>query len=292
MKRKYGAHAFVWQDRYGDAELLRILDSAVKLGLSIVEVAVGNDIAFSADLLGREAAARNLELVISPGGDWPMQCDISLEDENDRRLGREWHQRAIDLAAKCGAETYAGALYGHPGRVVRGGRNRDEVCRVADGLHALAAYADERNVRLVLEPMSHFRTHVANTPPQINRLIVLSDHPNLWSLLDTYHLCTEVGDLARAFGEMLPHLWGIHACENTRGAPGTGLLPWQTLVNAIVHSGWNGYIGFESYNSSWRNGDFARERGMFHNVCPDAEQFIRQATTFLESCFANTARQQ
>ncbi|MBN2302337.1 MAG: sugar phosphate isomerase/epimerase [Lentisphaerae bacterium] len=282
---KFGAHIYVWQDRYTDDDLLRILDSSARLGLEILEVGIGDDIKFDADALAQESRARNIELAMSPGGVWPMNCDISLKDENDRLAGIAWHKRAIDTCAECGATTYAGAIYGHPGRVSRGPADPDEPKRVADGLRELAEYGAQRNVRLAIEPMSHFRTHVANTPRQINTLLALADHPNLYSLMDTYHLTTEVPDLTQALVEMHPRLWGIHACENTRGAVGTGFLPWPDLAKKLVALQWNGYIGFEAYNSSWRGGAFARERGMFHNVCPDAEAFISASMKKLQTLF-------
>ncbi len=276
---KYGAHIFLWQDRYVDDDLLRVLDSAAALGLSFLEVAVGDDIEFDTSQLAKAADARGLELVLSPGGAWPMECDISLKES--AASGLDWHRRAIDLCSAAGAVAYSGAIYGHPGSVRRNLPCRDEQSRIADGLHNIAEYAAANSVKLVLEPMSHFRTHVANTPQQINSLIETAAHDNLYTLLDTYHLVTEVTDLAAAFEEMAPRLWGIHACENNRGAPGTGMIPWERLIASVLAAGWQGYIGFEGYNSTWRGGEFAHERGMFHDVCPDAEQFIGEAMEFL-----------
>jgi D-psicose/D-tagatose/L-ribulose 3-epimerase len=216
-----------------------------------------------------------------------VQCDLSLPEARHRAQGVDWHKRQIDLSAAVRAVAYAGAIYGHPGTVARGLPDPDLERRTADGLHQLAECAAERSVALVLEPMSHFRTHVANTPGQINAFIARAEHANLLSLLDTYHFTTEVTDLSAAFDEMRPRLWGLHACENNRGAPGTGMLPWAALGRTIASSGWDGYIGFEGYNSTWRNGAFARERGMFHNVCPNAEAFIRQSIDFMNSILSH-----
>ena len=280
---KYGAHVFLWQDRYDDSALLRMLDDAEAWGLSFLEVAIGDDIHFNASKLGDEADMRGLELVFSPGGAWPMECDISLANASDPHPAVQWHRRAIEQAGRAGAVAYTGAIYGHPGAVRKQRPDEDEPKRIAESLNQLAEDAADAGVQLVLEPMSHFRTHVANTPQQVNLLIALADHENLFSLFDTYHLVTEVTDFAAAFEEMRPHLWGLHACENNRGAPGTGLLPWQSLFTTMSAANWQGYIGFESYNSTWRDGDFALERGMFHNVCPDAESFIRHSKSFVEA---------
>jgi D-psicose/D-tagatose/L-ribulose 3-epimerase len=233
--------------------------------------------------VARRARAANLELILSPGGAWPMEADISLADAAHRRQGLDWHRKQLDLCATCGAVAYAGAIYGHPGRVERRLPSDGEQVRVAEGLRELAEYANARNVKLAVEPMSHFRTHVANTPAQINAVCNRANHPNLFTVLDTYHLATEVTDMAQAFVEMESRLLLLHACENNRGAPGTGLLPWDSLLSAMRRTGWERYVGFEGYNSTWRDGRFACERGMFHNVCPDAEAFIRQSMEFLTS---------
>ena len=41
----------------------------------------------------------------------------------------------------------------------------------AEGLHSLAEYGAAHGVKIVLEPMSHFRTHLVNTAQQLMRLL-------------------------------------------------------------------------------------------------------------------------
>ena len=280
---KYGAHVFVWFDRYGDNDLAGLLQKAQGLGLAFLEVSVGDDMHFDAELLGRRASSLGIELVISPGGLWPMECDISLADKRDRERGLAWHKRALDGAGACGALAYAGAIYGHPGRVGPRPPSQAEKECIADGLHELAEYGAERNVLVALEPMSHFRTHVANEPRQLNELIRLADHKNIRIQLDTYHLATEVGSYAEAIGEAMPRLWSVHACESNRGVPGTGILPWDEILGGLKAHRWDGHVAFESYNSSVRRGEFAFSRGMFHNVCPDGDEFVRAALAFISA---------
>ena len=128
--------------------------------------------------------------------------------------------------------------------------------------------------------MSHFRTHVANTPQQFMQLIALAGHSNLYVLLDTYHLLTEILDYGEAIRTVRSRLWGIHACENDRGAPGRGLIPWASIFDALIEIEFDGYIGFETYNSGMDG--FAVSRGMFHNVCPDGNAFVRESLAFVK----------
>ncbi len=275
---QYGAHCYLFTDRWADDQVY-LLDQAAELGLDIFELSVGDDVHFSPTLTRDRAAQAGVTTLIGPGGAWPMHCDISADEADDRAAGLAWHQQQVDLAAEMGSVAYAGALYGHPGTVQRRRPPADEALRTAEGLHALAEYGAARDVAIVLEPMSHFRSHLVNTPVQLMDLIELADHANLYALFDTYHLVTEIRDYGAAVRTFGPRLWGVHACENDRGVPGGGLVPWDDLFAALAEIGFDGYMGMETYNSSL--GNFAFERGMFHDPCPDGAAFVRQGLEFL-----------
>jgi D-psicose/D-tagatose/L-ribulose 3-epimerase len=276
----YGAHCYIFTDRWSD-DALPILDQMKALGLDVAELSVGDDVRFTPALTRRRAEALGLTLVIGPGGAWPLSADLSSDEPEERREGLTWHCRQVDLAAELGAVAYAGALYGHPGVVKRRRPPVDEYPRTAEGLHKLAEYAARRNVKIVLEPMSHFRTHLVNTAAQLMRLIDLADHPNLYALFDTYHLITEERDYGAALRTLASRLWCVHTCENDRGAPGGGLVPWDDVFDVLYEIGFDGPLTMEAYNSSID--DFAYQRGMFHNVCPDGDEFVRKGLAFLRS---------
>ncbi len=277
---KFGAHSYIFTDRWTDLSLPH-LDTARELGLDCFEIGVGDDVVFTPALTRRHAAALGLELTISPGGLWPLECDLSSPDSAERAAGLAWHKKQLDLAAELGAVAYSGSLYGHTGVVRRHSPLPEEYERIAEGLHCLAEYGQSRGTAVVLEPMSHFRTHLVNTPEQVMRLLAMADHPNLLALLDTYHMVVEVRDYAQAIRTAAPRLWGLHACENDRGVPGGGLVPWPAVFSALREIEFDGYIIMEAYNSSIPG--FAWQRAMFHNVCPDAAAFIRQGLAFLKA---------
>ena len=241
---KLGAHIYLWTERWSDAET-GLFDRARGLGLDLIELSVGLDVKFSS--------------------------------VQTRRAALEFHRGIINQAAELGAVAYAGALYGRPGKVLRRRPPAEEFPRTAEGLHTLAAYAQSAGVKLVIEPMSRFRSHVINTPAQALRMLELADQPNLHLLLDTYHLVTEVRDYAAAIKSVGDRLWGLHACENDRGVPGGGLLPWPEIFAALKTTKAE-YVGFEGYNTGI--GDFGWRRGMFQNVCPDGDAFVREAVAF------------
>jgi D-psicose/D-tagatose/L-ribulose 3-epimerase len=276
---KYGAHCYLFTDRWSD-DGLRHLDAAKALALDAFELSVGDDVHFNAGLTGRHASSLGLDLMVGPGGAWPLECDLSADEGRDRARGLDWHRRVVDQCAEMGAVAYAGALYGHPGVVKRRRPPEGEYGWTAEGLHALADYAAGRNVAIALEPMSHFRTHLVNTPAQLMRLIGMADHPNLRALFDTYHIVTEIRNYAQALREVAPRLLAVHACENDRGRPGGGLIPWKEVFTTLRELRFDGYVALEGYNSSL--GDFAYQRGMFHDVCPDGVEFVREGIGFLK----------
>jgi D-psicose/D-tagatose/L-ribulose 3-epimerase len=276
-------HSYLFTELWSDGAL-EILDTARGLGAEFMEIGVGDDVQFTPRLTRQRAEVLGLALCLGPGNAWPLACDLSSEAAEERALGLAWHQRQVDLAAELGALAYGGALYGHPGVVKRRIAPPDEYERIAEALHRLAEYGWQRGVLLVVEPMSHFRTHIANTPQQIMRLVTMADHANLLVALDTYHLLTEVRDYRQAIVATRGKLWGLHTCENDRGVPGGGLVPWQQVFAGLAEIGFAGHILLESYNSA--QGDFAQRRGMFHDVCPDPVAFVRQGFAFIRSQLA------
>ena len=276
---KFGAHQFLWKSHWTDADL-PILDAARALGLTLFEISLGDDVQFDRARVRRHAQSLGLELSVGPGNVWPDQCNISADDPHHRQLGLAWHKKVIDWSAELGAAAYCGALYGHPGQVCRRRPPADELARAAEHLHLLADYASPLGVRVVIEPMSRFRLHLVNTAAQAVNLVRLADHANLRVNLDTFHMITEERDYGAAIRCAAAVLWGVHACENDRGVPGGGLVPWPDVFAALA--GVKGCIRLmlETYNTG--PGDFGFSRGIFQNLCPDPETFIRQGLGFLQ----------
>jgi D-psicose/D-tagatose/L-ribulose 3-epimerase len=281
---KFGVHQFLWKSHWTDGDLV-ILDTARSLGCTQFELPLGDDVQFDRERLRKHADALGMELTVGPGNQWPEECNVSADDPNQRQLGLAWHKKIIRQAAELGAAAYCGAIYSRPGHVCRRPQPADELPRAAEGLHALAEFADGCGMRLVIEPMSRFRTHLVNTAAQAVRLAQLASHPNLRVNLDTYHMITEERDYGGAIRCALPMLWGIHTCENDRGVPGGGLVPWTAVFAALREAIGCVRLMLETYNTG-ANG-FGHSRGIFQNCCPDPEQFVRRGIGFLQSCLVN-----
>jgi D-psicose/D-tagatose/L-ribulose 3-epimerase len=276
----FGAHQFLWKLRWTDDDL-GILDRARTLGLSLFEVSLGDDVRFDCRRLRRHAEDLGIELSIGPGNVWPKDCNISHDDPGHRARGTAWHKQILERAAECGAAAYCGAIYSHPGKICRRPLQQDELYRAAENLHLLAEYAAALGVRLVIEPMSRFRNHLVNTARQAVKLAELAGHANLLINLDTFHMITEERDYGAAIRSASSRLWGIHACENDRGVPGGGLVPWSEVFNALHEVSGSVRLMLETYRTGPEG--FGFERGIFQNLCPDPEEFVMQGIRFLKT---------
>lgn len=240
---------------------------------------------FDPVLIRKKSEELDLEIVLSPGGVWPLQADLSDANKDNRLFGLKWHKHWIDMACEIGATAYTGALYSHPGHVDKRKIMSEDIKYASENLFQLASYSEQKKVKIVLEPMSHFRVSLINTPLQVMDLIEKIGNDNVFVLMDTYHLVTEVRDFCDAVNTMNPRLWGIHACENDRGVPGKGIVPWNSIFSTLKNNHFSGYFILETYNSSINNGDFAFSRAMFHNICPSGDEFVKNGMQFIQSKF-------
>ena len=94
--------------------------------------------------------------------------------------------------------------------------------------------------------MSHFRTHVANTPQQFMRLIELAVIPIL-ACCSIHITCSpKFAYYGHAIRTVRERLWEFYVCENDRGIPARGLIPWRQVFATLAEIGFEGYIGFEA----------------------------------------------
>src|SRR5690606_16481128 len=103
-------------------------------------------------------------------------------------------------------------------------------------------YAGDHGVVLGIEPLNRFETSFINLASQAIEVIDRVDHPACKIMLDTFHMNIEeksLGNAIRAVGSRLCH---FHACENDRGAPGSGNVTWNDVKQALRDIGYDGPV--------------------------------------------------
>jgi D-psicose/D-tagatose/L-ribulose 3-epimerase len=103
-------------------------------------------------------------------------------------------------------------------------------------------------------------------------------------MLDTFHMNIEersLGDAIRAAGKRLRH---VHACENDRGAPGSGHIPWKDVAQALREIGYDGPVVIESFTSKVKS--IARAAAIWRSLANSQDDLARDGLAFLRELLA------
>jgi D-psicose/D-tagatose/L-ribulose 3-epimerase len=79
-------------------------------------------------------------------------------------------------------------------------------------------------------------------------------------------------------GTRLAH---FHACENDRGAPGSGHVPWEAVLPALNALDYQGWVVIESFGS--RIPEIATAACIWRDLASSPEALAREGLEFLRS---------
>ena len=107
--------------------------------------------------------------------------------------------------------------------------------------------AADHGVTIALETLNRFETDLINTCEQCLRLVSDIGLNSVGIHLDTFHMNIEEKSIYAAIklaGAKLAH---VHACENDRGAPGSGHVDWPGLAKGLREINYTGAAVIESF---------------------------------------------
>jgi len=80
----------------------------------------------------------------------------------------------------------------------------------------------------------------------------------------------------RALGPRVKH---VHACENDRGAPGSGNVAWAEVFAGVKATGYDGWMVIESFGSNIP--EIAAAACIWRDVAASAEALSTEGLAFL-----------
>ncbi len=165
--------------------------------------------------------------------------DASLREQTVERL-----KRHIDLAASFSARVILGGIRG---KMVS---SRDEqLAQRAGAVAAMkecAAYAGEKGVGLLLEPINRYETNFINTVQEGMDLIDEIGESSLKLLPDTFHMNIEEEDIALALRRAKHHVGYVHFADSNRMVPGKGHINFARILGTLLEIGYTGYVTVEA----------------------------------------------
>ena len=245
-----GVSTWIWVSPFTNDDAAVLASRARDIGADLLEIAVEDIEAVTADEL--RLVGEQTGISFSVCGAFGEARDLSHEDEHSRRMAEGYIKSCIDLAEAIGATNFVGPMYSAVGkaRMLGADERKRQRCWAIEGLKVLADYAAERHVRLAIEPLKRFETDLINTTEQALELCDLVDRDNVGLNLDTFHMNIEEKSLAAAIRNAGDRLLHFQVCENDRGTPGTGHIPWGDVFNALGDIRYGGPLVIESFTPS------------------------------------------
>ncbi len=274
-----GVNTWVWTSPLTTEELETLAPKVKEMGFDWIEVPLeGLD-----DLDHKRGAEMIKEygLGVSACAAMGPDRDLIHSDKAIRDNGMAYLKGAIQATHDLGGTNLVGPLYSAVGRTWQSTpqeRERDTDTLV-ENLSELANYAADFEVILCVEPLNRFETSFINLVEQAIPIIDRVDHPNCQMMLDTFHMNIEeksLGDAIRAVGPRLRH---VHACENDRGAPGTGNIPWDEVAKALNDINYDGPVVIESFTAKVKS--IARAAAIWRTLAPSQDALAEDGLKFL-----------
>lgn len=281
---KFGVNSWIWVSPLTTDEIARLAPLAASLGAEWFEVPLEDPALIDA----KRAAPmiRDLGLGVSVCAAMGPDRDLIHPDSAIRDNGMAYLRTAIDVAQQLGGTNVAGPLYSAVGRTWQ--MTADERARDTDllveQLGKLAAYAGDRGVVLCVEPLNRFETSFINLAQQAIEVIDRVDHPSCQIMLDTFHMNIEESSLGEAIRAAGPRLRHFHACENDRGAPGSGHVPWQDVAAGLKAVGYDGPVVIESFTDQVKS--IARAAAIWRPLAASQDALASEGLSFLKRLLA------
>ena len=276
---RFGINTWVWTSPLTTEELEILAPKVAGIGFDWIEIPLESldDLDHSRGRAIIEAHGLGVSTCAAMGPD----RDLVHPDAAIQQNGMAYIRGCIEATAKLGATNLVGPIYSAVGRTWQATpteRARD-IDLLVKNLTTLAHFAGDHGVVLGIEPLNRFETSLINLATQAIEVVDRVGHPSCQIMLDTFHMNVEeksLGDAIRAAGPRLHHL---HACENDRGAPGSGNVTWQDVKQGLHDIGYDGPVAIESFTAKVKS--IARAAAIWRALAPTQDDLARDGLAFL-----------
>ncbi|MFH1929718.1 MAG: sugar phosphate isomerase/epimerase family protein [Chloroflexota bacterium] len=274
----FGIHPFIWTSSWNH-ESVHLIERAQHIGFQALDIPVRtlDDRDIHATRTKLDALSMRVVAVAGVGEPYNLISD----EESVRQTTVRYLKKLVRNTHAIGGNILAGPYYASMGTLVGRGPTDEELEHSAHGLKEVARFAMDLGVKLALEPLNRYETYLINTSEQGLRMIERIGEPNVGLQLDTYQMNIEEKDFYAAIINAGDRLFHCHVCENDRGIPGTGLVRWDRVFQALRDINYQGAVSIESFVSSIP--EIAAATCIWRSLAPDGDTLAREGLTFLRS---------
>jgi D-psicose/D-tagatose/L-ribulose 3-epimerase len=244
---KFGVDTVIWVEEFTVKDL-GLSEKAKKLGFDVIDINISHPERFPVKQITKKLKEAGIEAVTTFG--LADNANVISPDPKIRKKGVETIKRVVDINNEMGSPILGGVFYATWGYLTGKAPTKDEWKWSVECMHEAATYAKKNSpLILAMEVLNRFESHFLNTADDAVRYCKEVGTGNVKVHLDTFHMIreeTSFKDAVEACGK--EYLGYMHVCENNRGIPGTGLVPWKELFTALRKIGYTGPLTIESFD--------------------------------------------
>ena len=208
------------------------------LGFDGVEL-LGDLSLYGPDEAGRILAGCGLQVLSLT----PADVDLPHPDAAVRQQGLDYYYRLLDFAAVLDHPLVC--CHGCVGRIRAISSQAEEYDLFVDGVRRVAERARPMGLRLAMEVLNRYESHLLNTAAQALQFVADVGADNVGLLLDAYHMNIEEADPAAALRQAGDRLYLYHVADSNRQAVGRGHTDFPAQIEALRDVRFGGPIVIE-----------------------------------------------
>jgi len=247
---KFGVDSFIWAEIFEEKDIW-IISKAKELGFEVLDLAIAYPERFPLNAVKEELKKVGIEVVTTTTLE--QKGNIISPDPDVRKVGVELLKKLIDINNDLGSKIFGGVNYAAWGYITKRPRTEKEWEWSVTAMREVAEYAKKTGeVDICVESVNRFESHFLNIAEDAVRYCKDVGTGNVKVHLDTFHMNIEETNFAEAVKTCGKEYLGyVHTCENNRGIPGTGHVPWKEFFLALKEIGFYGPLVIESFDPSF-----------------------------------------
>lgn len=248
---KFGVDTFIWSEVFSEKDLW-VIKKAEALGFETIDIAIAHPALFPTDKVIAELAKTKLDVVTTTTLD--AKTNLISPDKTIRNAAITALKQLVDINKALGSKILGGVNYAGWGCLTGKPKSDDEWNWSVEAMREVSQYAKETypDLKICVEPVNRFETHFINTAEEGVRYCKAVGTGNMGVHLDCFHMIREETSYREAVMTCGKEYLGyVHVCENNRGIPGTGLVPWREFFTALHDVGYEGSCVIESFDPSF-----------------------------------------
>ena len=248
---RFGVDTFIWTEVFKEKDLW-VIKKAAELGFETIDFAIAHPKIFPLKKVKTELGKTNLEIVTTTTLD--AKTNLISDDKQIRKNAVDSLKQLVDINYELGSTILGGVNYAGWGCLTGKPKTEKEWEHSVNGMREVAEYALKKHpkLKICVEPVNRFETHFINTAEEGVRYCKEIGTGNMAVHLDCFHMIREETSYTEAVETCGKQYLGyVHVCENNRGIPGTGLVPWKEFFTALKKIDYQGPCVIESFDPSF-----------------------------------------